>query len=90
MTDAQDRDHTEGSGWDAGSFATGLLLGAAVGAGVALLLAPASGRKTRRRLRRGASDLIEDAGEGLASARDEARALLRDKKAALLDRLGGS
>jgi gas vesicle protein len=35
------------------SFAAGLLLGVALGAGFALLFAPEQGRKTRGRLRRG-------------------------------------
>ena len=34
------------------SFASGLLLGAVIGAGVAILTAPQPGRKTRRRIRK--------------------------------------
>lgn len=88
MKHEDDRDDAlEARSWDAGSFATGLLLGAAVGAGIALLFAPAAGSRTRRRLIRGARDLAEDAGDELLSARDQAKALLRDKKAALAERL---
>lgn len=43
----------------AGKFLTALLVGAAAGAAVALLLAPQTGVKTRRQLRRG----FEDAGD---------------------------
>lgn len=73
----------DGEGWDAGSFITGILVGALVGAGVALLLAPRSGAATRRRIRRRAVDIAHDAKSGLASARDQ----LREKKEALRDRL---
>ncbi len=43
------------------SFLTGLLVGAAIGAGTALLLAPQSGKRTRRRLVKAASDAREEA-----------------------------
>ena len=39
------------------SFAAGLLLGAVIGAGVALLTAPAPGTKVRRRIQKGARRL---------------------------------
>ncbi len=81
-----DREPT-GSGWHTGSFLTGLLVGVAVGAGVALLLAPASGEETRRVLRRRAKALRRDAAGGWVSAREEARRQLREKKAALRDRI---
>jgi gas vesicle protein len=45
------------------NFVTGLLLGAVIGAGIALLTAPDSGRRTRRRIRRVADDLRESAGD---------------------------
>lgn len=38
------------------NFTTGMLFGAVIGAGVALLLAPESGRRTRRRISRAADD----------------------------------
>jgi gas vesicle protein len=87
LNEAEAGQETSGSGWHAGSFLTGLLVGAAVGAGVALLLAPASGEKTRRVLRRRAHSLRRDAAGGWVSAREEARRLLRQKKAALKDRI---
>ncbi|MBL0170756.1 MAG: YtxH domain-containing protein [Gemmatimonadaceae bacterium] len=56
------------NGGRAQGFGLGLLIGALVGAGAALLLAPASGDDTRKRLRREArraylrgSDVLEDA-----------------------------
>jgi len=43
------------------NFVSGLVLGAVLGAGIALLSAPESGRRTRRRLRRVAGDIRENA-----------------------------
>lgn len=57
------------------SFLTGLLVGAAIGAGAALLLAPQSGKRTRRRLVRAVSDAREgatDRWEGLTDDVGEA------------------
>lgn len=45
------------------SFVSGLLLGAVIGAGVALLAAPDSGRRTRRRLRKAAASVKGSAGD---------------------------
>lgn len=44
-------------------FVSGLLLGAVIGAGVALLAAPESGRRTRRRLKKAASGIKEGAAD---------------------------
>ena len=45
------------------NFVSGLVLGAVIGAGIALLAAPEPGRKTRRRLQRAATRLKSDAGD---------------------------
>jgi gas vesicle protein len=74
-------------GWDPTSFLTGALVGAAVGAGLALLFAPGSGRQTRRLLRRRAREVTREAADGLVSAGDEAREALREKKEALRKKL---
>ena len=47
------------------------ILGAAIGAGVALLLAPTSGEDTRRRIARGARRVKETALDALEELRDE-------------------
>ena len=44
----------------AASFLSGLILGAVIGAGVAFLTTPQSGRRTRRRIRRVAGRLRDD------------------------------
>ncbi len=45
------------------TFVSGFLLGAMVGAGIALLAAPEAGMRTRRRIRRVAGGLRESAGD---------------------------
>ncbi len=47
------------------SFVSGLILGAVLGAGIALLTAPDSGHRTRRRIRRVATDAKDSAGDQL-------------------------
>jgi gas vesicle protein len=54
-------------------FVTGLVVGALVGAGVALLFAPARGDRVRRRLGRGARALRERARDELEDAARRAR-----------------
>jgi len=44
-------------------FVAGFLLGAVVGAGIALLAAPGAGTPTRKRIRRVAGELKESAGD---------------------------
>ena len=55
------------------SFLSGLLLGAVLGAGAALLMAPQPGRRTRKRIRRAALDLREDAGDRFDELADDMR-----------------
>jgi len=43
------------------NFISGLILGVVIGAGIALLTAPQPGRRTRRRLQRGARELKDTA-----------------------------
>ena len=50
--------------------------GAAVGAGAALLFAPASGRETRQKIGKEVSKLTEAAGTAVHDAAESARALL--------------
>ena len=45
------------------TFVSGFVLGAVLGAGIALLAAPGAGMRTRRRLRRVAGELRESAGD---------------------------
>lgn len=59
------------NGARAQGFGVGLLIGALVGAGAALLLAPASGNETRKRLRREARRAYLKGGEVLEDAWEE-------------------
>ncbi len=59
------------NGARAQGFGVGLLIGALVGAGAALLLAPTSGNETRKRLRREARRAYLKGGEVLEDAWDE-------------------
>ena len=45
------------------NFVSGLVLGAIIGAGIALLTAPNDGRKTRKRLRKTATEMGGDASD---------------------------
>jgi gas vesicle protein len=54
-------------------FSLGIILGAAVGAGVALLLAPQSGRRTRKQLSRNAEELRDRASVRWDALADEVR-----------------
>jgi gas vesicle protein len=45
------------------NFVAGMVFGALIGAGAALLMAPDSGKKTRKRLGRAADDLKESAAD---------------------------
>ena len=45
------------------SFISGLILGAALGAGIALLTAPQPGTRTRRKIRRAATHLRDGASD---------------------------
>ena len=58
-------------------FLTGLLVGAMVGAGIALLAAPNSGRRTRKKMLRRVMHTGRDAGDRLDDWAGEFRTALR-------------
>ena len=60
---------------DALSFITGLTVGALIGTAAALLLAPQSGRRTRRQIARSAEDWADTATDRLDDVREDARDL---------------
>ena len=60
--------HPVEAGPGPGGFAAGLVFGAILGAGLALLFAPERGQTTRRGLRRRLARLREDAEAGLERA----------------------
>ncbi|MFI5207044.1 MAG: YtxH domain-containing protein [Gemmatimonadales bacterium] len=67
------------------TFTAGLLIGALVGAGVALLFAPQSGEETRRLIRRKAKHLTDDAKDRYEDVRHRVRAARRHAEEALSD-----
>jgi len=83
--DARDEDDRDGGLLN---FVSGLILGAFIGAGVALLTAPESGRRTRRRLRRAAVDVRDDAASQLDELADEVKGRVDDAIKVARKRLG--
>jgi YtxH-like protein len=64
-----------------GGFAVGVIFGAFLGAGIALLFAPERGEKTRRRLRHRLRSLRDEAGDQLERAgKRTGRDLLRRRR----------
>jgi gas vesicle protein len=60
------------------NFISGLLLGAVIGAGVALLTAPQSGRRTRRHIKKRAVGIREQAGDRWEDIADEVKGKVDD------------
>ena len=67
------------------TFAAGLLIGALVGAGVALLFAPQSGDDTRRLIQRKAKRLTADARDRFDDVKDRVRDARRRAEEAISD-----
>jgi gas vesicle protein len=67
----EDRMDRDGGNGGVRTFAAGLLIGALIGAGIALLVAPSSGEETRRMISRRARRLAADARERYDDARHE-------------------
>lgn len=61
-------------------FLLGIIVGIALGAGLALLVAPQSGQRTRRHLVRRVEDVADDAVGKWDDARDELRSAVRSSR----------
>lgn len=68
---------------NAGSAAMGFVLGAVVGAGIALLLAPATGKDTRRRIMESGQGLGDAARDAIGQANDKVHGLKEGVQAAV-------
>ncbi len=66
-------------------FAAGLLLGALIGAGVALLFAPQSGEETRRLIRRRARRFAADARDRYDDLKEKVRRARKDAVETIAD-----
>lgn len=60
------------------NFISGLVLGAIIGAGVAMLTAPQSGRRTRRRMRKAATGMRDTAGDRWEELADDVKVRVDD------------
>jgi len=60
------------------NFISGLVLGAIIGAGVAMLTAPQSGRRTRRRIRKTATSIRDNAGDRWEELADDVKVKVDD------------
>lgn len=82
MDTSQDNDEEAAVAVDQGrsGFGLGLLVGAVVGAAVALLLAPSPGRETRRRLQRGLRSTRDQIGDRLEELDDRVRDEIRRRR----------
>jgi len=69
----------EDSGYGAGSVFLSFLLGGIVGAGLAMLLAPQSGRETRQRIR----ELAEDAKDRFGATVEKGKEFFEQKKSVI-------
>jgi gas vesicle protein len=61
-------------------FLFGLIAGGAIGAALALLYAPKSGRELRGDIKKRTDDLVEDAEEYISTAREKAVELINEGK----------
>ena len=68
-------------------FVAGLLLGAAIGATAALLSAPQTGRRTRRRLGRAALEIRKSTGDRWENVADDVRTRVDEVLQGTRDRL---
>lgn len=62
------------------SFMSGLVVGAAIGAGLALLLAPQSGKRTRRNLARSVEGFRDTATDRFGDVTDDVRSAVRTSR----------
>ncbi|MEW6109350.1 MAG: YtxH domain-containing protein [Nitrospirota bacterium] len=67
-------------GYSSGSMLLSFLMGGIVGAGLALLLAPQSGRETRQKIRDLAEDVKDKTADYIHKAKDKVTSVVDDSK----------
>lgn len=68
--------------------AIGIVIGAAIGTGLGILIAPRKGSKTRRKMRHEVSDAGRDVSDWLTDTKDDVVQTARDKKKAFEKKMG--
>lgn len=63
-----------------GGFITGVVIGSILGSGIAILFAPMSGKKLRRKISNATDDLIEDVNEYVETGKEKAEELIKEGK----------
>lgn len=82
-------DHSASNGMaHANGAFTGFIFGVALGAGVALLLAPATGAETRKRLSSTARRLGKDAADRIGEVKDTVAERIGEVKDTVVERIG--
>ncbi len=79
---------SEGHGDQLVGFVAGLVLGAAIGATAALLSAPQTGRRTRRKLGRVAMEIKKSTGDRWEDVAEDVRVRVEEVLKGAKDRLG--
>jgi gas vesicle protein len=79
--------HEDESARGSGGLIAGIVIGALIGAGIALLAAPNTGEDTRRQISRRARGLRDDAAERFDDLSVRARRELKRRRRQLRDRL---
>ncbi len=67
------------------AFLIGVMMGGLIGGTTALLLAPTSGKKLRKKISNKAEDIYEDAQEYIETGKDKAEGIYRDGKKKVTD-----
>jgi gas vesicle protein len=67
------------------AFLIGVMMGGLIGGTTALLLAPTSGKKLRKKISNKAEDIYEDAQEYIETGKDKAEGIYRDGKKKVSD-----
>jgi len=71
------------------NFLSGLVIGAVLGAGIALLTAPEPGRRTRRRIRRAANQIRDSATDRWEELADDVKGRVDDAIQGARERFAG-
>ena len=67
------------------AFLIGVMMGGLIGGTTALLLAPTSGKKLRKKISNKAEDIYEDAQEYIETGKDKAEGIYREGKKKVTD-----